>query len=532
MLMLAPASAGGLGVTVVFSDGGSFGSTLATRLAARGSPTSSCEVRSSPVLESWEGLKDVCDGANTVYLLSALDLPTSPNDADLKHFTKGVDRVVDCCLQCGVEGLVFTSTTTCSLPPAVANEQRSRRGRGETDGGIELGDPADSLRGDPKAYAVAMAEASVLEASGALSASGPLHTCALRPPPFIYGSSVSPERERPLHRALSWAGWGLNRVAVGSAEVEAVVEWDAVHEDNLVEAHLLAGGRLRAPLAITSPAAEGEHAESVDGNVDGDADADPAAKARRLGCSGSGGEAVPACSGRAYSVTDGQTRNPQAFLNDVFDGLGFATSKSFRVPTRLALLAAWLAELACKAGVTSTPALTRPEVRALAESRPSLSNTRARRDLGYVPPLDPRTAMEKTVEALRRAGWAKHRVLRPALGYWICNPVGIWLLTLAAFGGPCPSLLAPLATNAENVGLLLLHQLQNVRAVCVAVYLVHVLEGVYAFRVARRAGHRDAAPAWFLQTFLLGFPSINLVNRLRNEREEGGVMGNRKGRVG
>ncbi|CAN0247605.1 unnamed protein product, partial [Hapterophycus canaliculatus] len=85
------------------------------------------------------------------------------------------------------------------------------------------------------------------------------------------------------------------------------------------------------------------------------------------------------------------------------------------------------------------------EVRALTESRGTLSNTRAQRDLGYEPPLDPETAVQKTVELLRRAGWAKHRVLRPALGYWICNPGGIWLVTLAAFGGPCPSLLAPLA---------------------------------------------------------------------------------------
>lgn len=59
--MLAPSSAGGLGISVVLSDGGSFGLTLAARLAARGgdAKTSSCQVRSSPVLESWEGLKDV-----------------------------------------------------------------------------------------------------------------------------------------------------------------------------------------------------------------------------------------------------------------------------------------------------------------------------------------------------------------------------------------------------------------------------------------------------------------------------------------
>lgn len=71
--------------------------------------------------------------------------------------------------------------------------------------------------------------------------------------------------------------------------------------------------------------------------------------------------------------------------------------------------------------------------------------------------------------------------------------------------------------TAEHVGLSLLHQLSTVRAVCLTVYAIHVLEGMYAFRAARRAGHRDTAPLWFFQTFFLGFPSIQLVNRLKRE---------------
>lgn len=61
--------------------------------------------------------------------------------------------------------------------------------------------------------------------------------------------------------------------------------------------------------------------------------------------------------------------------------------------------------------------------------------------------VDPATAMARTLESLEKAGWARHRVLRPGLGYWVCNPTGIWLVTLAAFGGPCPPFLAPLATS-------------------------------------------------------------------------------------
>lgn len=55
-------------------------------------------------------------------------------------------------------------TSTCSVSKTVEEEQRSQRGRGKTDHGIEPGGPAESHWGDQKAHAVANAEASVLEA--------------------------------------------------------------------------------------------------------------------------------------------------------------------------------------------------------------------------------------------------------------------------------------------------------------------------------------------------------------------------------
>ena len=83
----------------------------------------------------------------------------------------------------------------------------------------------------------------------------------------------------------------------------------------------------------------------------------------------------------------------------------------------------------------------------------------------------------------------------------------------------CPCAPTPLsfAAPAEHVGLLLLGQVSTVRALCFAVYIIHVLEGVYAYRAAKQADHRDTALLWFAQTFLIGFPSIGLVNRLNKE---------------
>lgn len=155
-------------------------------------------------------ISQVCTGADTVYLLSALDLPPSPNDSDLQAFTAGeqpwvsqltrriactsrirvfpqkrhrmprviccyacilsltlprtcqtlihiplferttrpgVSRVVDCCLECGVEGLVFTSSSS------VFSFAEQAQGPTEREGDEDV-----------TARAVARAEARVLDA--------------------------------------------------------------------------------------------------------------------------------------------------------------------------------------------------------------------------------------------------------------------------------------------------------------------------------------------------------------------------------
>lgn len=72
MLMLLPPAVGRVGTSVVLSGGGggSFASTLAGRITQQGELAhdgggDSCTtaVLSSPVLESWDGLKDVSHAA-------------------------------------------------------------------------------------------------------------------------------------------------------------------------------------------------------------------------------------------------------------------------------------------------------------------------------------------------------------------------------------------------------------------------------------------------------------------------------------
>eukprot|EP00903_Cladosiphon_okamuranus_P007643 g7412.t1 len=519
MLMLAPLSpAVGrvVGTNVVLYGANGFGSRLAGAIS-QDSSTADLGQRCSPVL-GVEGLKEICDGAETMYLLSALDLPPLPTDSDLETFTTDVSRVVDCCIECGLESLVFTSSVG-AVPTQAQDERQGREpaGRARADA-AEENLSCVTREKDARAHAIARAQAIVLEASGSAGPSSRLHTCALCPAPVVYGYSA-PEQDSLLHKTLSWVGWGLNRVAVGPKNDSGTLTSGTVHVDNLVEAHLCAGASLKTvsqDSAMRNSDVQVKEAQDAGAATEGAYEAGAERTSVRGGSTG----ASPACSGQAYFVGDGQPCRPQAFLDGVLDGLGFATMKVVRVPTRVALFAAWVAELVFKAGVTRTPVLTRSYVWALTENRP-FTNARAQRDLGYVPRVDPASASKDIVESLKRAGWSKHRVSRPGLWYWICNPGGIWLTTLAAFGGPCPPFMAPLARGAEHVGLSLFHQASTVRAVCVAVYVIHVLEAVYAFRVARQAGHRDTAPGWMAQTFLLGFPSISLVNQLLPKREEG-----------
>lgn len=81
------------------------------------------------------------------------------------------------------------------------------------------------------------------------------------------------------------------------------------------EAHLLAGARLKKKRAET---------DAPNAMVDVGADVEGADAEQRRG-PGSKSEAAPACAGKAYDVTDGQARSPQAFLDEILDGLGAET---------------------------------------------------------------------------------------------------------------------------------------------------------------------------------------------------------------
>ncbi|CAM9542431.1 unnamed protein product [Pylaiella littoralis] len=474
-------------IVVLTGDGSSaFGSALSDRLQSIGGGS---EIRSSGVMESWDGLTDVCRGADTVYLLSALDLPSSPSKRRLRDFRAGVSRVLECCQECGVGSLVFMSSSKVVSPGRKQQQQGQGRG-GKYDDGISVGGgvgvglcdeslPYVARRENEAAHSIAMAEAEVLKASETQNlGKGVLYTCALRPG-VLYGTG----EDEPLLRALSWVGWGLNRVTLrGLQDTKS----DMVFFPNLIDATVLAGTKL----------------------------ADGAAGAQAGGSAGWNARAGPVCSGQAYFVTDGRPCSLQTFVDGVLQGLDFSTSKWLRLPVVFAVAIAWVAELVCKMNlVKSRPAIRRSEVHELVEGR-SLSIARARKDLGYEPRVDGQTSLRIIVQDLKKDGWGRHTFLVPGLGWWILVLGGIWLNIVAAFGILCPAFLAPTRPFLLRFGLVFFRRLWIVRMVAPLAVIAHVLEGLHAFSRATEAGHRDTAPLWFIQTVILGYPSLRLLRRL------------------
>eukprot|EP00752_Nemacystus_decipiens_P006897 g6195.t1 len=487
-------------VVLTSGDGSSFASALAERLESVGGGAS--EVRCSEVVDTLDGLTDVCRGADVVYLLSALELPDSPDKRRLRDFKAGVSRVLECCQTCGVGSLVFMSSSRVVSPSSRPQPQGPRRRSGRSSGavddgcvgvdGVHLCDenvPLVTSREDKAAHAIAVAETEVLKASETQNlGKGVLYTCALRPG-IVYGKG----RDEPLLRMLSWVGWGLNRVTLlGLQDTKS----DMVYLQNLIDATVLAGTKLAEGAAAASGQAGGG------------------------GWGTGGGGAGPACSGQAYFVTDGRPCSLQCFVDDVLQGLDFPTSKVVWLPVCCALGFAWLAELMCKMKLTATPpVITRSEVRKLVQSRAS-SIERARTDLGYEPRVDNHTALRSLVEDLKRDGWGRHTFLVPGFVYWITIPPALYLTAIAAFAFLCPPFMEPVQHFSRYIHLAVFRRLWAIRLVFVSAVLAHMLEAWYAFSRAKRAGHGDTAPLWLIQTFILGFPSTRLVYTIEYRRDD------------
>jgi hypothetical protein len=98
---------------------------------------------------------------------------------------------------------------------------------------------------------------------------------------------------------------------------------------------------------------------------------------------------------------------------------------------------------------------------------------------------------------------------RPPVGWWVAILGGLALNGAVAFDAGAYAWWCAHITTALSQG--------AVQAIFVAAVLTHVAEAVYAVRMARRSGIGAHTGGWFVQTLLLGFPSLRLLHRRMQE---------------
>mmetsp|Transcript_19228 Transcript_19228/g.30253 ORF Transcript_19228/g.30253 Transcript_19228/m.30253 type:complete len:131 (-) Transcript_19228:197-589(-) len=86
----------------------------------------------------------------------------------------------------------------------------------------------------------------------------------------------------------------------------------------------------------------------------------------------------------------------------------------------------------------------------------------------------------------------------------------------AGFGIPDGlSLLEPLVYWFRNIGLLIFRSERNLQIVFLLANITHFFEALYAASLSMKANFPWQSTAmWFVQTFMVGYPSIKLVKKL------------------
>ena len=93
----------------------------------------------------------------------------------------------------------------------------------------------------------------------------------------------------------------------------------------------------------------------------------------------------------------------------------------------------------------------------------------------------------------------------PALGWWVAILAGLATNAVVAFDSGAYAWWCTHVTPVLSQGV--------VQAIFIAAIVTHVAEATYALRLAQRNGLGDRAGGWFVQTLLLGFPSLRLLRQ-------------------
>lgn len=465
------------GQVFVVTDGlSSLGAALCLELMERGAHQVRCfDSRStSPLLPSLSRKRVTCitgnikrkdeiekalRGANCVFHLASHGISgkemLQAGQID-EHNLTGTCNILDSCVKCGVERLVFTSSYN-----VVFGGQQIVNGN-ETMAYFPTETHLDSY-----GRCKALAEQLVLKSNGRplkLKTGRKLRTCAIRPA-AVYG----PYEEHHVPRFLSLAQKGIFLFLIGGFEVKT----DWVYVDNLVQAQLLASMGL---------------IDDVPGR-----------------------QGAPAC-GQAYFISDGAPVNSFRLMQPLIEGLGYQLP-SRRLSVQSAMIFAWIFwglyglmyPWLDKVWLPQPPIFP-AEVYKVGVTH-YFSILKARQHLGYVPFVGPKEGIQRTLE-FWKTKQAKD-LISPEFYYWMASIGGLILTFCCAF---VPPPFMGVFEWIRQVALFIFRSQMIIRAVFVIACILHLGEGMYAWLLARRVDPANAK-GWFWQTLALGFPSLRLLLR-------------------
>jgi len=140
------------------------------------------------------------------------------------------------------------------------------------------------------------------------------------------------------------------------------------------------------------------------------------------------------------------------------------------------------------------------------------STWKARQEIGYTAIVDKKDALDRTV-----AYWKERHAQEldgPPLLTWILVLGGIFLVFLCVYV-PAP-FMGPLEC-VRSLGLLIFRSREVLRIIFYLALLAHLVEGIYAWMVARKADRKNAK-GWFWQTLALGYPSLQYLLKRAEQR--------------
>lgn len=275
-------------------------------------------------------------------------------------------------------------------------------------------------------------------------------------PGGIYG----PGDKLILHRVVQSLKKGYLLFTIGCRKVVG----DSVYIDNVVHAHLLAA----ANLAKNSPVA-----------------------------------------GQAYFISDGEPSNYFEFLKPIIQGLGYKYPR-FSIPYAVAYAYAFAGEWLYSVFNTPKPFLTMMEVKKLSVSN-YFSIQKAKQDFGYIPLVSQKEGIEKSLPYCLELLSKIPVVERPVFYWWLSILGGMTILGLLAFHQAAGNYWK------EYIPMIPVFFL---RVLFFLAIFTHACEAFYALKLAKKSGLKETSFGWFLQTFLLGYPSLKLLLRQLKEKGE------------